>query len=133
MSRLQVRNAIRTELNNWATANGVVFHDTINDEHSVADNEWCTVEFFCDYIEKLCYEAKSVKETGTIDITVFTRAGQGDSRAVQLCDSVQDHFYNITLTDIEIVDTVSASEINAGNASGKFFGCAVSLTYNYYY
>jgi len=133
MSRLAVRSIIRTELEKWANANANKFYDTIDDYNKITDAEWFTVEFFSDYTEKLCYSAKNMKETGTIEVTVFVYAGQGDAAAVATCDDIQDYLFSLDMGDLTITDTTSAAEINLGDGSGRYYGCMISLNYDFFY
>ncbi len=134
MSRQAVRSEITAALQAWAISAGVVFVQTINLANSTTAEAWCTVEFFSDFTQSECFDGSDRVESGTFDVTIFVKAGTGDAAAVNLCDHLQDHLWLGHLpSNLEITDTVSASEINAGDSSGLFAGWTVSFDYNHYY
>lgn len=129
MTRQVVKDRLRNACDNWARANGYVFHNLINDFEDIDDDVWLSMEFSTDYWEPLCIGLKERREHGTADITVFTRAGTGDSQAMTIADAVEDYFLWATLTDVEIVDTVSASEQNQGDAVSNYYAVTVTIEY----
>ena len=133
MSKLHVRDVVSHELASWCTANGVEFVPAINEENKATTELWCTLEFFTDYNESDCYEGNDRTEQGTFDVTIFTPAGSGYSVAVDKCDLLEQYFWHVHLVRVEIVDSVSASEINGGDGSGRFAGWTVSFSYNHHY
>jgi len=133
MSRQAVREKIRIELGKWANLNNNKFYDTIDQVNNIQEDQWFTAEYFADFTEKLCFQAKRMKETGSVDITVFVLAGSGYDEAVKICDALQDYMFGLDMGDLTITNTISASEINAGEASGRYYGCVINLNYDFYY
>ena len=135
MSRLVVREAFRNEMIAFAAgyAPPFAFYDTIDKTHKVNDPTWATVEFFTEYTDRLCYGGQKQQEVGTVDVTVFTKAGAGDTEAVTIGDAIQDYFLTVNMADVEVNDTTAASEYTAGDVGGKYYGITISIEYNYFY
>lgn len=131
MSRLAVRNKIRAELSAFAAANGTVFHPSIDVYLDVTDENWITCRFSSDFVDKACYSGEKINETGTVEVIVFEKAGQSDAFVVGMCDKLQDHFLTADTDPVDIESVTSASEMAAGDASGRYYGCSVDLSYFY--
>jgi hypothetical protein len=133
MSRLAVRTEINRRLQQWAIINGIPFYETLNEKGKIKDRLWSTVEYFADYTENLCMGSTKKKETGTIDVLVFQQSGSGDSAGVHLCDTIQDFFDTLIMTDLGITDTTAANDFAGGDGSGLVSGWVVSMAYEYFY
>lgn len=133
MSRLNVRQEVRTALQTWAAARNpaVAFHDTINWHVRPRDARWCTVEFYPTFEEPMCYERRSLLEYGTFDVSVFTRAGAGDAEAVALADALEDYLMTLDLSakGIELLSSVPASEATGGDSFGNYYAVTISVDY----
>lgn len=131
MSRAAVRTAFRTALSTWATANSVEVVDSINDATLPSTDSWCTVEFTADFAEPTAFLKSRHVDSGTVDVTVYGLAGEGDGTVNALADSCEDYFRNLGALDtgLDVVDTVAATETGAGDAAGRYYGLTVSLEY----
>ena len=131
MSKLAVRQSIRSAARAFATLNGVDFFDTINHNETINSDSWMTAEFYADYTEKKCFSGVERIEHGTADLTVFVKSGIGDQSPVAICDLIEKYFWEQDLSNsVVITDTVPASETS--NES-RYSGWTVSLEYEHCY
>ena len=133
MSRTLVRAEVEAEVAVWAAMVPISLVETINENGSVDQDEWLTVQYFSDETEPLCMGGQQKKESGTIDFLVFVKAGTGDARAGALCDSLQNHFETAAMPTVEITRVVPGTELNAGDASARNAGWIVSMSYSHIY
>lgn len=129
MTRKATRDELKTQLMTWCTKNGYVYYEAINESVRPTAPVWMSMEFFPEFWEPMCIGLGLRREQGTADITVFVKAGTGDDVAYDVADKLEEFFLWVPLIQCEIVDTVSASEINNGDASSAYYGVTVSLNY----
>lgn len=129
MSSLKVRAGFNAEL----SALGKPFYDTINRKSDPVDPLWLSAEYYTDYTDDECYSGRKSVETGTVDVSIFTKAGGGDVEALTFADTLIDHFRAWRNGPLCVVGIVPPSEINTGDAESRFYGITVSLEYNFRY
>lgn len=132
MSRYDVRQLIRNEL---IALNAIAaFIDTTNIHSNPGANDpWCSVDFYTDYDDPVCFDGTARQEFGNFDINVFTKAGKTDAVAVQAADAFVDHFKVWSSGSLEITGLLGPAEIQTADAEGKYYGVTVNFTYVYRY
>jgi hypothetical protein len=106
--------------------------DTDNDEpdrHSIPA-EWATTDYIAYGEErKSLGETACWRETGTITVVVFVKAGTGSDQALVLADSVRTAFraWKDSTVKLSIVEAVPADTGAASN--GRWYAAAVNLNY----
>ena len=135
MSSLAVRQALQTELENYLTAAGISFIETVNDVPvSKPSTTWATVKFSAYGNENFCYAAGKGRETGVADVMVYVRPGRGYTVAVGIADGLATHFNGFDNgAGVVVVNVVPANEATAGDDSGGWYGVLLGLEYQYYY
>jgi hypothetical protein len=131
MSSSAVRALFNTELAAVASANGFVFYDTINRAENPHDSLWISAEYYTDYVSQECYSGYQSVEHGTVDVSVFIKAGIGDNNAVDFADILITYFRAWHKGALEITDFVSASDIGSGDAESRWYGVSISLEYEF--
>ena len=87
MSASYVRTQTRTWCNEVATALGIPFYDTLNQEQSPTDNVWWTVGFTSEFHSGTFCKPDYI-ENGFLTVTVVARPGRGDIEAVQAMEQI---------------------------------------------
>lgn len=130
-----VKQTLDAEIQNFlgAQAPPIPFYDTTNLRQLPNDDLWVTTVYYTDYAEPNCYHHRATTETGVCLVSIFSRAGTSYVPATTLADEIEDYFRNYLGTDVEVVGTLSGSEVRSGDATGRFYAVDVELNYQHRY
>lgn len=131
MSSLNVRNTIRTAVQDWITNNSPTtgFYDTINiATDDPTETYWVTVQFSSYYSERTAIGCDEKAEYGSADIFVFGRAGLGDTQVVTIADSLSDALDSFSQNGVTVENIDPPTEAFNGDAQ-HWYGVYVTLEY----
>ena len=112
----------------------IVFHDTINKEVKPSPSSlWCTVEYYSDYIEPVCYGGKAWRSFGTIDVLVFSRPGTGYTIALKKLDDIVEEFMSKDIGGNTVIIGAVAPQERAGGDASSFFSAVATLEFEHYH
>ncbi len=113
---------------------GIPLHDTDNEEpeRGTLPDEWATTDYASYGEARASLGAIACRrETGTITVVVFVKAGTGSDQALTLAETIRTAFrdWKDTTGKISITEVVPSE---TGDASdGRWFAAAVNLHYNF--
>ena len=112
----------------------IPLQDTDNEEpdRSTLPESWATTDYVGYGEQRMSLGTVACRrETGTITVVVFVKAGTGSDQALTLAESIRTAFRdwkdstgNISITEVVPAETGEAS-------SGRWFAAAVNLNYNF--
>ncbi len=113
---------------------GIPLHDTDNEEpdRSTLPAEWATTDYIAYGEARVSLGAVACRrETGTITVVVFVKAGTGSDQALVLAESVRTAFrdWKDATGKISVTEVVPAETGEASN--GRWFAAAVNINYNF--
>ena len=128
MSSQAVRVLFKDKLGTFSTP----YIDTINlpvGKPSKTLTEWITAEFFADTRERSTF-CGNVAESGTVEIEIYTTAGNGDTAGMQIAEDLTAFLSAWLPVGLTVQNIDAPQEIDDGDAEGFFYGLNVVAHYS---
>lgn len=111
----------------------VAYYDTINLQATIVEDLWVSASFSAYDAESNCYAGGSVRESGSIEVQVFSESGKGTNTARALADSIATYYRQNPRpgSDVVIERVTPPNELFLGDAR-RWYGVGVSLEYDYF-
>jgi len=135
VSSLKVVTDVQAALNFYLSNLGVPvpYYDTINNQETIMDDIWVSASFVAYDAESNCYDGGSVRESGSIEVQVFSESGKGTTAARQLAGEIADYFRQNPRPGVDVVieRVTPPNELFLGDAR-RWYGVGISLEYDYF-